>query len=181
MAIPAAHETRHTIAFLGPAGTYCDEAAQRFSDRLGIAQASFLPCPSFGSVFDAVERGGAEFGVVAIENSIEGPVTATLDSFARRDTVAIFGEEVVDIHHCLVLNQHGSLDRIEKIASHPQALAQCRRYLAQKFPNTPVQAVGSTAEAAQLAAADPAVAAIANERAADIEGQFTPGHFHSHP
>ena len=158
------------IAFLGPAGTYCDEAAQRFATRLGIEYATTLPCPSFDSIFDAVETGTAEYGVVALENSIEGPVTATLDSFARRDNATILGEEIVDIHHCLVLHPGSSLEDVKAITSHPQALAQCRGYLERHFPATPVRNANSTSEAARIAAEDSSIAAISNERAAQISG-----------
>lgn len=156
------------IAFLGPAGTYSDQAALLFAERMGIEDVVLLPCASFTRVFDAVDQGHAEYGVVAIENSIEGPVTATLDSFATRETATILGEQVVDIHHCLLLNRSASPADIAAIASHPQALAQCRCYVEEHFPNATTIPVGSTAESAVLAAHDPTVAAIANQRAASI-------------
>ena len=158
------------IAFLGPAGTYCDQAAATFAARLGADDALLLPRRSFRHVFRTVEDGGAEYGVVAIENSIEGPVTATLDSFAARESCIIVGEQVVDIHHCLMAAAGADIDQIEGIASHPQALAQCRSFLEQRFPTVPVQSTRSTAEAAMLAAGNPRIAAIANVRAAQLAG-----------
>lgn len=137
---------------------------------MGTQDATFVPCVSFSRVFDAVQDGAAEFGVVALENSIEGPVTATLDSFAARSDVAIFGEEIVDVHHCLVAHPDANLADIREITSHPQALAQCRTYLATRFPSTPTKASASTADAAQLAASNPTIAAIANKRAAELAG-----------
>lgn len=162
--------TRGDIAFLGPAGTYCDEAAQRFAERLGRGDASLLPCPSFNRVFGAVESGRAEFGVVALENSIEGPVTATLDAFAERTDAVVLGEEVVDVRHCLLLHPGASRDDVKLIVSHPQALAQCRGYLERNFPDTPIRSTGSTSDAAMRAVADKSVAAIANHRAAELTG-----------
>ena len=158
------------IAYLGPEGTYCHEAAHRFANRMGLRDIEYMPRSSFMGVFDAVESGTVEYGVVALENSIEGPVTATLDSFAARSNAVILGEEIVDIHHCLVTNPSAQIHDVKTIVSHPQALAQCRVYLGRHFPNTPTRAVSSTAGAAQQAAADPTVAAISNERAAILAG-----------
>lgn len=158
------------IAYLGPEGTYCHEAAYRFANRMDIPDATFTACSSFMHVFDAVEGGVAEYGVVALENSIEGPVTATLDAFATRTEAVMLGEEVVDICHCLVVNPRANLDDVKTIASHPQALAQCRKYLMQRFPNAQTVTAPSTAEAAKMAADDPAIAAIANEHAAKLAG-----------
>ena len=158
------------IAFLGPSGTYCDTAARRFAERIGNPNASLVPCSSFGRVFDAVEEGRVEYGVVALENSIEGPVTATLDSFAERSNAAMLGEVVLDIHQCLALHPDATIGDVREIASHPQALAQCRAYLDEHFPAIRTRAVASTAEAAQMAASDRAIAAIANEQAAAIAG-----------
>ena len=160
----------NAVAFLGPEGTYCDEAAHRFAQRLGLIDARFVPCPSFGRIFDMVEDGACEYGVVALENSIEGPVTATLDSFAQRENFVILGEEIVDVRHCLLLNQEATLEGVKRIASHPQALAQCRGYIDAHFANIPTQSAQSTADAARMAAADPTVAAIANEHAAQLSG-----------
>jgi prephenate dehydratase len=158
------------IGFLGPAGTYCDEAAHAFAHQLGLQEASFVPKRSFAAIFDAVERGDIRYGVVALENSIEGPVTATLDSFASRNGTVILGEHVVDIRHCLAIHPEATPASIRRIASHPQALAQCRAFLERTFPGVAQLPVGSTSEAARMAAGDPEVAAISNERAAEIAG-----------
>ena len=163
-------ESSGDIAFLGPSGTYCDEAACRFAHRLNRDDAVLLPCNSFAQVFDSVADGLVEFGVVALENSIEGPVTATLDSFASQDSCTILGEQVINICHCLVLHPEANVDSVKLIVSHPQALAQCRGFLERHFPTTPIRSVQSTSEAAQLAANDPSIAAIANTRAAKLAG-----------
>ena len=162
--------TAPEIAFLGPAGTYSDEAARAFAARLGAPDAAFVECVSFDEVFDCVDRGKCEFGVVAKENSLEGVVTATLDNFAFKSSATILGEEVVDIHHCLVTHPDARLEDITTVASHAQGLAQCRRFLAEKLPGRASIITSSTAESARLAAADPHVAGIANELAARMHG-----------
>ena len=83
----------NSIAFLGPAGTYCNEAALRFAARLGIDDPDLVECASFDEVFDCVDDGTVRFGVVGKENSLEGPVTATLDNFAFRTDSVILAEE----------------------------------------------------------------------------------------
>ena len=170
------------IAFLGPIGTYSDEAARAFASRLGIDNPTFIECSSFDEVFDCVDRGRCEYGVVAKENALEGPVTATLDNFAFKSSAVILGEEVVDIHHCLVTHPDAQIEDITTVASHAQGLAQCRRFLAEKLPGRASIITSSTAESARLAASNPHVAGIANELAAqthdavvrerDIEDHF---------
>ena len=159
-----------SIAFFGPLGTYTHEAALFFAEKLGMATPELVPCTSFDEVFDCVDRGRTAYGVVGKENSLEGPVTATLDNFALRSGAVILGEKVVDIHHCLVLAPGAKRTDIRTVASHPQGLAQCRRYLNENFPGVATIAVSSTAESARMAAADPSVAGIANALAAELHG-----------
>lgn len=160
----------NAIAFLGPKGTYCNEAALRFAARLGIVEPELIECTSFDEVFDCVDEGVARFGVVGKENSLEGPVTATLDNFAFRTDAVILAEEVIDVDHCLVAHPTAALETIERVASHPQGLAQCRRFLRTSLPDTPTLAVSSTAESARMAAGDPTVAGISNRLAAEVHG-----------
>ncbi|WP_251212039.1 prephenate dehydratase [Adlercreutzia murintestinalis] len=160
----------HTIAFLGPRGTYTHEAANVFASALGIKAPDLLECASFDEVFDAVDRGRAAFGVVGKENSLEGPVTATLDNFAFRSSAVILAETVIDIHHCLVTAPGVALGDIQTVASHSQGLAQCRRYLNERLPGRNTQIMPSTAESARLAASDPTIAGIANAFAARLHG-----------
>lgn len=159
-----------SFAYLGPAGTYSDEAARAFAARMGIAEPQLVDCPSFGEVFDAVGRGRCAYGVVPTENSLEGPVTAVLDNFAFNSAACVLGEHVLDIHHCLVLHPDAQLTDVKRVASHPQGLGQCRRWLAAHLPGCPTVTVSSTAESARLAAEDPTVAGIANEFAANLYG-----------
>lgn len=160
----------NSIAFLGPAGTYCNEAALRFAARLGIDDPVLVECTSFDAVFDCVDDGAARFGVVGKENSLEGPVTATLDNFAFRTDSVILAEEVIDVRHCLVTHPDARLDDIRRVASHPQGLAQCRRFLAENLKGASTLAVSSTAESARMAAADPSTAGISNALAAELHG-----------
>lgn len=158
------------FAYLGPVGTYSDEAARAFATRLGIDDPSFVECSSFDEVFDCVDRGKCEYGVVAKENSLEGSVTATLDNFAFKSSATILGEEVVDIHHCLVLHPDAKIEDITTVASHAQGLAQCRRFLSERLPGRTTITTSSTAESARLASSDPHVAGIANAFAAELYG-----------
>lgn len=162
--------TAPSFAYLGPAGTYHDEAARAFAARLGIDEPELIECPSLGEVFDCVDRGRCEYGVVATENSLEGSVTATLDNFAFRSSATILGEEVLDIHHCMLLAPGADIHEVTTVASHPQGLAQCRRYLAEKLPGRTTITTSSTAESARLAVEDPHVAGIANAFAAELYG-----------
>lgn len=158
-----------TIAYLGPAGTYSDEAARIFAERMG-AEAEFVECPSFNTVFESVDCGRCSYGVVPTENSIEGAVTSTLDNFAFNSDACILGEQVISIHHCLLKKPGAPMEGIDTIASHPQGLAQCRRFLAENYPSLKTISTSSTAESARLAAENEHVAGIANEFAANLYG-----------
>lgn len=158
------------IAYLGPAGTYSDEAARKFANKLKLTDPEFVECTSFDEVFDCVERGKTEYGVVAKENSLEGSVTATLDNFALKSSANILGEEIIDIHHCLVMHPEARLEDITTVASHLQGLAQCRRYLAEMLPGRTTLTTSSTAESARLAAENKHIAGIANKFAAEMYG-----------
>ena len=164
------------IAYLGPEGTYSHEAANAFAQKIAAAQnlatdaIEFFPCASFTEVFEAVDRGKTDYGVVATENSLEGPVTATLDNFAFSSSAVILGVHVVDIDHCLITAPNADMRAITSVASHAQGIGQCRRYLARYYPDAQTVATSSTAESVKLAMKDPTVAAIANEYAANLYG-----------
>lgn len=158
----------YQFAFLGPKGTYSDEAARAFSKRLGLINASFLPCSSFDEIFDSVERGQSLYGVVPTENSLEGAVTEVLDNFAFNKSVSILGEEILSIHHCLLLNPEAQLSDVDTIASHTQGIAQCRRYINANFKDAKIITTSSTAESALLADENKNVAAIASAYAAEL-------------
>ena len=149
---------------MGPPGTFSHEAAIRQFGRT----AEFDPVSTIDDVFTSVEAGRARYGVVPIENTTEGAVTPTLDSLARTPLV-IVTELLVKVDHYL-LSQSGDPDQIRQIASHPQPLAQCRRFLADHFPGVELLPTASTAAAAQLAAEQGSTAAIASRLAGEIYG-----------
>ncbi|MEZ4273278.1 MAG: prephenate dehydratase [Myxococcota bacterium] len=150
------------VAFLGPEATFTHEATKR---HFGMS-ARLKPQSSIPNVFADVERGRCEYGVVPIENSTEGVVNHTLDSFMSSDLL-ICAEILLEVSHHL-LNKTGSLSSITKIYSHPQALAQCRGWLHNNLAGIPLVDVSSTARAAQLAAEDPGAAAVASDLAASM-------------
>jgi len=153
-----------SVAYFGPPGTFTHMAARAV---FGLA-ARYVESATISGVFDAVERGSAGYGVVPIENSTEGGVTYTLDSLLEHD-VLIRSEVVLDVAQCLV-GQHDELGRIERVYSHPQALAQCRGWLAKHLPHALLVVSPSTALAAREAAADQNAAAVASRLAAEIAG-----------
>jgi chorismate mutase/prephenate dehydratase len=125
-----------------------------------------LPTASISEVFQEVRQGRVFFGVVPIENSTEGVVGQTLDLLVESD-LRICAEVFLDVHHNL-LSRSGRAEDIEKIVSHPQALGQCRRWLAAHFPKVDVEEVGSTAHAAMMAAEDGKLAAISSTLAKEV-------------
>ena len=152
------------VAYLGPEATFTHMAAR---ERFGLSS-TFVPVASISDVFQEVSQGRADYGVVPIENSTEGVVTHTLDTLVEAD-VKINAELSLEIHQCL-LSKSGQADQIQRIVSHSQALAQCRRWLLSHFPHLPTSDVNSTAQAAQMAAEDPYIAAIASTLASEIYG-----------
>jgi len=157
-------ENRVTVAFLGPIGTYSEQAVWR---QFGQAVEA-LPCVSIDEVFRSVEAGTAAFGVVPVENSTEGTVNRTLDLLLQT-TLSISGEVALPVHHSL-MTRSGNMQQVERICAHSQALAQCQSWLNQHYPNIERQAVASNGEAARMATEDGQVAAIASEMAAKRYG-----------
>ena len=162
---------KQTYAFLGPAGTFSDMAMRAFVER-GTLNASYEPlaCETLADVFEAVDRGKADYGVVPIENSLEGSVTAVLDAFAFTTRAEILGEIAIDIHQALLLSPGVKLGDIKTIASHPQGIGQCRRWINRNLPDCQLRVADSTAAAAKMAAEDRSVAAIASTLAAELVG-----------
>lgn len=157
-------EAELTVAYLGPRATFTHQAAlQRFG-----AAADCRPARSIAEVFDDVERGRADYGVVPVENSTEGAVNITLDRLSVSD-VLICGELRLEIAQQL-LSRAAELGEIKRVVSHPQALAQCRGWLGEHLPDVATEETLSTAAAAELAAADATVAAIASDLAARLYG-----------
>jgi chorismate mutase / prephenate dehydratase len=152
------------VAFLGPAGTFSQSAVLK---HFGHSVRS-LAAPSIEEVFHDVEAGIADFGVVPVENSTEGTVSNTLDMLMTTP-LQISGEVELRIRQHL-LGRMASLDKVQKVYSHQQSLAQCRAWLEQRLPGVPQVAVASNAEAARLAAEDETAAAIAGDTAAEVYG-----------
>jgi prephenate dehydratase len=153
-------------AFLGPAGTFSEEALL----SLDIPDVEPVECSSISEVFEAVERGRAEGGVVPIENSIEGSVSATLDGLAFDTSLEIQTEIVLDVHFSLVVAPGTKLAEITSVVAHPQASGQCRRWLERHLSGRPVVAANSNAEAVQTALKSPGVAALGPSIAAELYG-----------
>lgn len=152
------------VAYFGPEATFTHLASLR---QFG-GSAQHVPRPGLADVFDAVERRQADYGVVPVENSTEGVVSHTLDLFVTSD-LTICAEIVLPISHDL-LSQSGKLEDVARVVSHPQALAQCRKWLDRNLPNVPRLEVHSTSAAAQGAKEDPTTAAISSEFAGDYYG-----------
>jgi len=151
-------QTPLRVAYLGPEFTFSHLAA---IERFGQS-AELVPVGTIAAVFEEVERGHAQFGVVPMENSTDGRVSDTLDCFSR-SPVRICGELPLRIHHCLL--GAGKRDEVRTVYSKPQPLSQCRNWLAKHLPNADLHEVGSSAEAARRAKGDPKVAAVASAQA----------------
>ena len=157
-------EASQRIAYLGPAGTFSQQAALAFFGT----SVTEVACPSIDEVFRATASGTADFGVVPIENSTEGVIARSLDLLLQ-SPAHIIGELSLLVRHHL-LRQSDSRDGIQVVLAHPQALAQCQEWLSKHLPNAERRAVSSNAEGARLAAEHPAWAAIASERAGSEYG-----------
>ena len=157
-------ETPTRVAYLGPAGTFTEQAA------LGFFGSSIVkvPCASFDEVLHATTSGAADFGVLAVENSTEGVVTRSLDLLLTTP-LAIVGETSLICRHNL-MRRENSLVGISAVCAHPQALAQCNAWLSTHLPGVERRPVSSNAEGARLATLDASVAGIASERAASEYG-----------
>lgn len=150
------------VACLGPLATFTHLAALR---HFG-SSASFVPVSSIKDVFDAVETGKAEFGVVPIENSNEGVISYTLDMFMDYE-LKVSAEVMLDINHNL-LSKSGDKTKIKKVYSFSPATAQCRRWIQLNLAGMPIIEATSTANAAELASRDDEAAAIASDLAAKV-------------
>lgn len=163
-------EAPQRVAYLGPSGTFSEEAALRYFG----SSTGRLPCGNFDEVFRATASGAADFGVVPIENSTEGVVTRSLDLLLN-SPLHIVGEISLLVRHNL-LRSTPSLDGIEVVLAHPQALSQCQQWLNTHLPGAERRAVASNAEGARLAASHPAWAGIASARAAAEFGLHIAAH-----
>ena len=163
-------EAAQRVAYLGPAGTFSEQAAlQYFGSSI-----ERMPCASIDEVFRATAAGSAEFGVVPVENSSEGVISRSLDLLLN-SPLHIVGETSFLVRHNL-LRLTPTLANIEVVYGHPQALAQCQDWLTTHLPLAERRAASSNAEGARLAATNPAWAAIASERAGSEFGLHVASH-----
>ncbi|MFL5907057.1 MAG: prephenate dehydratase [Solirubrobacterales bacterium] len=157
------------IAYLGPRGTFTEDALRA---AVGDDEVDAVPAATVYEAIVCVREGEVDRALVPFENSIEGAVTATLDTLAfDADGVTLVGEYDLPIRHCLIAREPLDLDRIEVVLSHPQASAQCARFLREHLPQAEVQAASSTAEAVRtVAESDDPWAALGAESAARLYG-----------
>ena len=158
------------VAYLGPAGTFSEQAALEYFGT----SIEHVPCVSIDEVFRAAAAGSASFGVVPVENSTEGVVSRSLDLLLN-SPLHIVGEVSLMVRHNL-LRLTDSLENIEVIFAHPQALAQCHGWLTTHLPHVERRAASSNAEGARLASTNPAWAGIVSERAATQLALHTAAH-----
>jgi len=151
------------LAFLGPAGTFSEQAA-----LLCDPQAQLLPFATVAAVAAAVDSGMADEGIMAIENSLEGSVTDTLDMLIHESALLIRRELVLPIEHCLLVKPGTTADQVTIVYSHPQALGQCRRFLERCFPRARMEASLSTTAAVEQMMEQDGAAAVATMRAAEL-------------
>ncbi|KAF9431959.1 hypothetical protein BGZ76_011475 [Entomortierella beljakovae] len=151
------------VAYLGPVGSFSHDASmKRFGDSVQYASQGTI-----GDVFDAVERGSCQYGVVPFENSIAGSVVPTLDKFIK-SKVKIRAETYLPVHHYLLSKT--SIESIRRVYSHPVAIAQCQNFLNAHLKGIELVPCASTSEAAQLASKEKFAAAICSRVCADIYG-----------
>jgi chorismate mutase/prephenate dehydratase len=148
------------VAYLGPEATFTHMAV---THQFGLS-ARAEPVGTIAGVFAEVEQGRADFGVVPVENSTEGAVLHTLDTFLD-SSLNISAEIILDITQCLLVRPGLELSHVQRVYSHPQALGQCRKWLAANLPHAALVETPSTAEAARVAREDANGAAIASELA----------------
>ncbi|HWG45044.1 MAG TPA: prephenate dehydratase [Gemmataceae bacterium] len=148
------------VAYLGPEYSYSHLAAV---DRFGQT-VEFIGVGSIAAVFEEVNRGHVDFGVVPVENSTDGRIADTLDMFMRMSHLTICAEVRLQIHHNLMAKCEQQ--EIRRVYSKPQALSQCRNWLAKNVPQALLKEVSSTATAAELASHEPGAAAVASRQAA---------------
>lgn len=154
------------LAYLGPQGTYSEEAALQH-----VGNARLVPFSSIPAVVHAAEEGTADEAIVPIENSLEGAVTYTTDLLIHHTRLRIRSEIVLPIHHCLLIGSGMDRDAVRVVYSHPQALAQCRGYLARNLPGAePVASLSTAGAVRDMQESDRPAAAVSSVRAAELCG-----------
>ncbi|MEI8377989.1 MAG: prephenate dehydratase [bacterium] len=153
------------ILYLGPNGSYTQIAAEKMADNQELVATN-----SIKKIIDAIDQNAKFWGVIPIENSIEGIVREAIDNLVRTkdEKIQIVKEVILPISHCLIAKAP-QIEQIKKIYSHPQALAQCNNFITKNLPNAEIIATSSTSEAVkQISTENGTFAAIANEKAANL-------------
>jgi chorismate mutase/prephenate dehydratase len=163
MSVCLALEKPMRVSFLGPEGTFTQQAALK---HFGLSAES-APMATLDQVFREVEAGAAHYGVVPIENSSEGMATHTLDLF-KRFSLRICGELELKIHHHLLTQENTDSEQVNRIYAHQESFAQCRSWLDANYPQAEHITVSSNAEGARLAAKEVGTAAIAGDMAVEL-------------
>lgn len=151
------------VGYLGPKGTWTEDAAILFSDDLDL-----VPYGNVCSIVDEVGSGKLPYGVIPVENSIGGGVVDTLDCLTNSRDTQIISEKIMNINH--VLMSSGSMEQIEVIMSHQNAIAQCRNTIKSLFPGAKVEYSSSTAEAGRVASSDVRVGVVGSRRISQLYG-----------
>lgn len=155
------------ISYLGPEGTFTQEALLKYAGSLN--DITLIPLPTIVDVIKSIDRGEADEGVVPIENSLEGSVHITQDILTFESEAKIIRELTLPIKHNLIAKKGVKISQIKKVISHPHATAQCRMFLSANLPEVEIIAANSTAEAIKkLTGLDPDTAAIGTKIAAGL-------------
>lgn len=155
-----------TIAYLGPAGTYSEEAAIQYAP-----DAEYVPFSNMPAVVQAFERGEVTHAILPIENVLEGSVTTTLDLLIHETETKIIGETVLPIRQILVARSEMALSDIQVLYGHPQSLGQCRKFIERYLPKvTTIASLSNSAAPAEALADERPAAAISTFRAAELTG-----------
>ncbi|MCP9903609.1 prephenate dehydratase [Cyanobium sp. BA5m-21] len=156
------------FAFLGPAGTYGEQATRQLAELEGVANPELVPQPGIRAVVQALAHGTCDAAVVPVENSVEGGVTACLDALWEHPDLSVARALVLPIRHALLGS--GPITGVSEVLSHPQALAQCSQWLSEHLPQALQLPTSSTAEAARMVAGSRFRAAIASQQAGTEHG-----------
>ncbi len=161
------NESQNVVGYLGPRGTFSEEVAMEYGRGNNIL---LRPCASIEQVVRAVEAQEVRYGIVPVENSLEGSVNLTLDLLNGEKGVRVCGEMLHRVKHFLLALPGQTTSGIEEIYSHPQALAQCREFIEERLPGVSCREMASTAEAAGKISGQKSKAVIASRKAAGLYG-----------
>jgi len=162
----AIQEPKNIVVYLGPEGTFSEYATKKFFTK---SDYEFRPCKTIASIFRTVQNNNAKYGVVPVENSMEGPISISLDLLIETP-LKVCGEIIERITHNLIGQFKYNLDEIQYIISHPQPLAQCRNYIQENLPQAKIIEVKSTATAVKMLSQIPYSVAIGTTTAAELYG-----------